>query len=314
MTTLTQTFFTTQQTLLPALERELEQPLSKGLELLVMVAELIDAGPWLASLQWHGRGRPAHWRLPLVLSFIAKATLNLPTTRALLDRLSHDATLRRLCGWERGSAVPSEATFSRAFGDFARLQLPQRIHAAMLRTHYGNKLAGHISRDSTPAPARERATRKPPRPKFGRGRPRKGEVRARPYADRLQRQPTRSLAENLADLPTGCDCGAKKNSKGHLEFWRGYRLHMDVIDGEIPLSAILTSASTHDSQVAIALAQMSAQRVRNCYDLMDSAYDAQTIRAFSQSLGHVALIDPAQRQGGGALWIRRNRCVIANAR
>jgi len=85
-----------------------------------------------------------------------------------------------------------------------------------------------------------------------------------------------------------------------MEYWRGYKLHLSVIDGDIPVSAILTSASTHDSQVAIPLMQMSAQRVRTLYDLMDSAYDAEAIHAFSRGLGHVPIIDPAQR---GDQWL-----------
>ncbi|MCY4675106.1 MAG: transposase [Bacteroidetes bacterium] len=32
-------------------------------------------------------------------AFLAKAVLNLPTTRALVDRLQSNPTLRRLCGW-----------------------------------------------------------------------------------------------------------------------------------------------------------------------------------------------------------------------
>jgi hypothetical protein len=47
----------------------------------------------------------------------------------------------------------------------------------------------------------------------------------------------------------------------------------------------------HDSQVAIPLATITKQRVVNCYDLMDAAYDAQIIREHSQTLGHVPLID-----------------------
>ena len=65
----------------------------------------------------------------------------------------------------------------------------------------------------------------------------------------------------------------------------------------VPLSCILTSASLHDSQVAIPLATLTAARVTNLYDpgsspgqaLMDSAYDAPEIRAHSESLGHVAI-------------------------
>jgi hypothetical protein len=51
------------------------------------------------------------------------------------------------------------------------------------------------------------------------------------------------LKANLADLPAACDGGCKKNSQSKVECWRGYKLHLDVIDGDIPVSAILTSAS-----------------------------------------------------------------------
>ena len=39
---------------------------------------------------------------------IAKAKWDLPTTQDLNDRLMVDAPLRRLCGWSRVSAIPSE--------------------------------------------------------------------------------------------------------------------------------------------------------------------------------------------------------------
>ena len=57
------------------------------------------------------------------------------------------------------------------------------------------------------------------------------------------------------------------------------------------LGCILTSASVNDCQVAIPLATMTAARVTNLYDLMDAAYDAAEIRAHSESLGHVPIID-----------------------
>ena len=53
-----------------------------------------------------GRGRPAHDRACVARAFLAKAVFNLPHTRALLDRLAHDATVAtsvRL-GESRGSA------------------------------------------------------------------------------------------------------------------------------------------------------------------------------------------------------------------
>ena len=70
-------------------------------------------------------------------------------------------------------------------------------------------------------------------------------------------------------------------------------------DGDIPISCVLTSASVHDSQVAIPLATMTSARVTNCYDLMDSAYDVPEIADHSRSLGHVPIIDINPRRTPG---------------
>ena len=61
-----------------------------------------------------------------------------------------------------------------------------------------------------------------------RGRPRKEELRPKPEPTRLERQVTQNLGQMLADLPTACDVGCKKNSQGHKETWTGYKLHIDV--------------------------------------------------------------------------------------
>ena len=109
------------------------------------------------------------------------------------------------------------------------------------------------------------------------------------------------LPERLADLPRTCDVGVKRDAKGHQESWNGYKLHVDAADGGVPLSCILTSASLHDSQVAIPLATLTAARVTNLHDLMDSAYDAPEIRAHRESLGHVAIIDANPRSASRKL-------------
>ena len=154
-------------------------------------------------------------------------------------------------------------------------------------------LVGHVLRDATAIEGREKATPKPKppaKPKRKRGRPRKGEERPQ-EPSRLERQRQMTLPEMLDDLPQACDVGSKRNAKGYKESWIGYKLHIDAADGGIPISCILTSASVNDSQVAIPLATMTAARVDNCYDLMDAAYDAAEIRAHSESLGHVPIID-----------------------
>jgi hypothetical protein len=217
---------------------------------------------------------------------VAKAVYNLETTRQLVEQLRNDVTMRRLCGWERAAAVPSEATFSRVFAEFTKSELPARVHEALIARYQAPQLIGHISRDATAIKGREKAVKKV-KPAKVKGAP-----------TRLQRQAHMTLAEMLADLPRGCDCGMKRNSQGHRSCWVGYKLHLDVSDGGIPISCILTSASVNDSQVAIPLATLTAQRVVNCYDLMDAAYDVPQLREKSLALGHVPIIDGHTRRGG----------------
>ncbi|MES9857811.1 MAG: transposase [Sedimenticola sp.] len=242
-------------------------------------------------------GRPPEDRCAIARAFVAKAVYNLPTTEVLLDQLKSDIRLRRLCGWERQQEIPSRATFSRAFTEFAETQLAERVHSALIETHLGGQLIGHISRDSTAIGAREKPEKKavettPPKK---RGRPKKGEERIK-EPTRLERQNAgMTLAEMKADLPTTCNVGTKRNSKGYKTSWTGYKLHIDAADGGIPVSCLLSSASLHDSQVAIPLAEITHRRVTNCYDLMDAAYDAPLIKQHSESLGHVPLIDENPR-------------------
>ena len=288
-----------QRQLFPVLEEEIGALTDRDRQF-VEVMGLVPLGAFLEPYRWGGVGCPPHERAWLMHAFIAKSVYEFPTTRALLDALAARPTLRRLCGWDSARSVPHESTFSRALAAFAQDELPQKIHEAMVRQHRGHRLVGHVSRDATAIEGCEKPAPKPPpapTPPRKRGRPAKGEVRLPVPPKRLDLQGHRSLAENLADLPTACNVGCKRNSKGHQESWIGYKLHLDTIDGDIPVSPLLTSASLHDSQAAIPLAQMTAQRVTSLYDLMDSAYDAPQIRDFARGLGHVSIIDPHPRGG-----------------
>src|SRR5277367_4038985 len=109
---------------------------------------------------WHGLpGRPLAERAALARAFVAKAVLNLPTTRMLIERVEADKTLRRLCGWSRPCEVPSESTFSRAFAEFADSELPSRVHEALIRQTHVDRLVGHIARDSTAIEGHEKPER-----------------------------------------------------------------------------------------------------------------------------------------------------------
>lgn len=289
-----------QGTLFPFLAEELD-PLTEKQKELIAILELIRIEDFVPSSRgWVGH--PLADRAALARSFVAKMVYNLPFTRTLIDYLQGNPNLRRICGWQSVGEIPSESSFSRAFAEFAQAELPQRVHEALIEKYESDRLVGHLSRDSTAINAREKPVKKPKeespdRPQRKRGRPKKGEEPPPKPLTRLERQRTMSLEEMLEDLPQGCDVGCKKNSRGKREYWIGYKLHVDWADGEIPVSAVLTSASLHDSQAALPLAEISRQRVTSLYDLMDAAYDAKEIKEKSRSLGHVPIID-ANRRGG----------------
>ena len=253
--------------------------------------------------QRRGVGQPEADRCALACAFLAKAVLDLKTTRALIDRLQADSKLRRLCGFDLRFALPSESTFSRAFEAFARDDLMQRVHARMIKDTLGHQLIGHISRDSTAIETRESIAKKDKvqmakaKPKNKRGRPAKGEVRPAPEPSALERQSRQTLAQIIAELDTACATGTKKNAQGYKISWKGYKLHLDTACCGVPISAILTGANVHDSRVAIPLTRISAQRVDTCYELMDAAYCSTVIREEIQAAGRVPLIDHNPRKG-----------------
>jgi len=295
-----------QASLFPWLREEID-PLTEALGQLVTTLDVIGLEAFVPEPP-RGAGRPPEDRRALAKAFVAKAVLGIPTTKALIERLAVDKPLRHILGWERRSQVPSEATFSRAFAEFARGDLPDKMHAALIERSLGGRIVGVIARDATEIEAREKPAVKeandkkddppPPdgaQPPRKRGRPRKDEERPKPEPTRLERQTSQNVNQMLAELPKACDVGSKKNSKGYKETWVGYKLHIDVASGQIPVSCVLTSASVHDSQVAIPLMTMTGARVSYLYDLMDAAYDAAAIHAKSEALGHQPIIDPNYR-------------------
>lgn len=288
-----------QRSLFPLLEECWEKPLSDKERQLLAILEMVKVEKYVpksASNQW--LGRKLLEREAIARAFVAKAVYNHPFTRTIIEALHGNSSLRRICGFERVSDIPSESTFSRAFSEFAQGELGEKVHDALVEQSVKQQLVGHISRDSTAIEGREKPVKKPKKEKPAarkRGRPRKGEVREPKEEKRLDRQCGQSAGEALGELPVHCDVGTKKNSKGHKESWIGYKLHVDTNDCGLPISVALSAASLHDSQVAIPLIKMSSGKVDYLYDLMDSAYDAKQIYEVSRSLGHVPIIDKNPR-------------------
>ena len=270
-------------------------PLLKNHQRLVMALGIICPEDFTLRISQRN-GRPLCDRINLVRAFIAKAIWDIPSTRDLVEGLKVDRQMRNLCGWVLIHEIPSESTFSRAFAEFAESDLPGRMHEALVKEFMGDSIVGHVSRDSTAIPVREKPTpkcksdQKPMKRK--RGRLRKGEERPPKDKTRLERQAAgdMTLEQMLDDLPKDCDRGAKVNAQGFRNAWVGYKFHIDAIDTGMPVVCILTSASVHDSQVAIPLANITGQRITFLYECMDSAYDAVQIHDHSKKHGRVSLL------------------------
>ncbi len=285
--------------LFPRIE-EVLPPLLEKQRQLVAILELVRIEDYAGKMNQSFFGRPKKDRVAIARAFVAKAVYNLPTTRLLIEQLKSNDTLRRLCGWQYRRDIPSESTFSRSFEEFAVSDLPAKVHEALIKTQMQDRLVGHISRDSTAIEGNEKPApvkKKEPKKAKKRGRHRKDEESPAAEPTRIEHQLNQTLEQMLKELPSACDRGTKKDSKGYKYSWNGFKLHLDVDDNGIPISAILTSASVHDSQAAIPLAAMSSQRVVNLYDVMDSAYDADLIKEHSRSLGHVPIVDHNPRRG-----------------
>ena len=283
-----------QKSLFPHLNECFETPLTEQEQRLVSILEIVQVEKYVSQRArncW--RGRKPHDRQAMARAFVAKALYRLPTTIDLIRALRATRNLRHICGFATTNEIPSESTFSRSFAEFAVSELARRTHDSLVQEYLSEELLGHISRDSTAIVGREKPAKKVKEAKKPRkrGRPAKGEKREPLAQKRLDRQVALSSEEAIKELPTCCDRGVKKNAQGYTTTWNGYKLHLDINDAGLPISAIVTSASVHDSQVAIPLIKQSSSKVNYLYDLMDAAYDAKRIYETSRRFGHVPIID-----------------------
>ena len=290
-------WLTIQPSLFSFIEDEIGE-LDENQRLFVRPAESAALGRISAKYGWCGNGRRPSSRLAMFKLLLVKHVWNFPTTKAALAEVRRAPSMRRLCGWESQSDIPSDSTMSRAFGDFAADGTASSLFADFVKKVAKGRLVIHRSIDSTEIDARERAaTGDEKAAAAGLAAIRAAADAAAADCNAPALQKARSPGTNLSLLPTLCDWGCKRNSKGRTQSWRGYKLHVAVADGDFPIAACLTSASVHDSRVAIPLMQMADEAAVSLYDLADAAYDAKEIREFSESNGHVPIIDANPRRG-----------------
>lgn len=283
-----------QCSLFPALEASLDEPLTEALKRVVSTLEIVRIEEFVPPIGLQGRGRPMCNRGSIARSLVAKAVLDIRTTNELRDMLQRDHSLRRICGYERRSEIPSKATLSRAFKEFTKSNLCHRVHEALNDRHVGKKVVMHVCRDATEIIARETPAKKPQKekkePAAKQKCGRKGKNDPPRELTRLEKQRTQTPEEAFAELPVVCDIGVKRDSHGKRHHWIGYKEHIDWADNGYPLLAKITSASLHDSQAAIPMAKLLAEKWTIFYELMDAAYDADEIHAAIKELGHRPII------------------------
>jgi transposase len=143
------------QKLHPLLETSLD--LSPQLFLVAEIFEVIRVEEHVPAPSEGLVGRKQIDRRPIARAFLAKAAMNLTSTRQLIEFLKQSSPFRSLCGIKK---VPSEATFSRAFADFAKENLGDKVHSTLITKFVGDQVVMHCSHDTTAVEAREKAVKK----------------------------------------------------------------------------------------------------------------------------------------------------------
>ncbi|MDR2740612.1 MAG: transposase, partial [Treponema sp.] len=222
-----------------------------------------------------GRGRRPYQYTPFVRSFFAKSCFGIEKTSQLIQRLKGEPNLRLLCGF---TDVPGKATFSRALAFLSEHGVLEQTLDGIVSMAHKDLVVYHVNRDSTAIEARERVVKKAEekgvKPVKKRGRPAKNSPKVPKEPRAIEKQRTQDAKTSLESIDRECAWGCKKNSEGNVSFWKGYKLHLDVSDTGFPLTAIVTGANVHDSQLAIPMEQITERKVFFCYSLMDSAYDS----------------------------------------
>lgn len=281
-----------EKTLFPALQEELGMLSSKE-EKLMRILELAQIELYVSEVKITN---PPKHRKEIARAFVAKSVYNLQTTRDLIDRLKVDRVLRIICGWRYVRSIPSESTFSRVYGELAHSRIADKTHQAFIEQYLSDTLFFYNSTDSTAIDVREKPLKKEKVPKVKKKRGRKRHDDPAPVVPKElsvcnQQLAMDSTTQMLNGISTSTDIGRKINAKGNGYAWIGGKLHLGVVDGDIPITAIYTCASVHDSQVAIPVINETTKRVNYLYDLCDKAYDSQPIAAFSKIRGHSPIID-----------------------
>lgn len=222
--------------------------------------------------------------------------------RMAIEFINGNPNIRGIIGLSR---IPSESVISRRTKDLFDAIDVDSMHKTIVSEFYSSRLACNLSIDSTPIDAREKPIARETPEKMKRGRKKKGSDEEREYKERIaEEKRIEELAKHgdvrqfLETLEDKCSVTGKKNSKGHMQWRIGYKVHLAVDDSGIPVSFFVSGASVHDSRVAIPLLRLAMERCTFLYSIMDGGYSSKNIASFAKELGVVPVIDfKADRNG-----------------
>jgi len=237
------------------------------------------------------RGRKPHNRLAMTVALLYMQTEHIPYLADLAKRLHDDDDFAQRCGFATHEKRPQRWDLSRHFWRLAGWDFAAHLQWALVQAAMGLGLVSGagVAIDSTEITGHEAASSEP-KPTAGMSPSQRRRWEEKQAQQRLQEAHSLSFHEQVAKLPTAADWGRKRDSKGHMHDWFGYKLHLAVDTGpyEIPLLAVLTSASCHDLRAAYPLVRGLRERwpqLQPRHWVYDSAYDAKDLYGYHAAYG-----------------------------
>ncbi len=212
------------------------------------------------------RGRRPLPRRPMIRAFMAMPILSIENISALRERLMNNPALRDVCGF--AGLVPSRPTFSRVFGQLAKM--PELLEESWTR---GLK------------ELHERL------PDLGR------EVAVDSTSVRTNANPNR---DPVSDPEAGL---GKKNSartRGGGEWFFGYKVHATAdANHDVPLTLTVTSGNENDmNNLAAPVEKMARAGIRPEFVIADRGYDSKKNSEWLHECGIAPVIHKKKTPSG----------------
>ena len=234
------------------------------------IIDTLDLRPVLAKLNTSDRkkGPKPYPAVAMLNALIAMRLENMPTSTALVERLTYDPQLRYICGFEPFGNAPSKSCFSRFYAKLAETSCLETLFSALVKQAEGMDLLNltAVAIDATKVEAYEKSV------------PRK----------------------NISQDGNAADWGIKSDTNGNPIKWFGYKLHIgtDVKSG-LPIAIKVTPANCSDSSVALDLVKQCCANVQTPIDyfLMDAGYDHREIYSLIKDRYHAQAIIALNKRG-----------------